>query len=163
MREQARREPSSASVRKSSAAKPVVTPKETQPGASISRPIQRKGKMPENVQTQMESALGSDFSDVNIHVGSKAPEVGALAYAQGNDIHFAPGQYNPDSAAGQQLLGHELTHVVQQRQGRVKPTMDIGGMPVNDDPSLEKEADRMGAKAAQTKLDPGRYAESFKG
>ena len=57
-----------------------------------------------------------------------------------------------DYACGcQELLGHELTHVVQQSEGRVKPTTEVMGMPVNDDPSLEAEADKMGKKAAQTK------------
>ena len=115
-------------------------------------PIQRKsnGKMPEAVQSKMESAIGADFSDVNIHVGSQASDVGALAYTQGSDIHFAPGQYNPDSSSGQQLLGHELAHVKQQREGRVQPTTQAKGLPINDDPGLEREADRMGQKAASS-------------
>lgn len=49
-------------------------------------------KMPDHVQSKMEKSIGSDFSDVNIHVGNEASNVGALAYAQGSDIHFAPGQ-----------------------------------------------------------------------
>jgi hypothetical protein len=105
-------------------------------------------KMPVNVQSKMEGAFNADFSDVKIH------EVGALAYAQGTDIHFAPGQYDPGSKSGQELLGHELTHVVQQRQGEVKPTTQVNGLGVNDDPGLENEADQMGKKAAdQTELD----------
>jgi hypothetical protein len=44
-------------------------------------------------------------------------------------------------------LPHEAWHVVQQRQGRVQPTLDVGGTPVNDNPGLEHEADVMGAKA----------------
>ena len=79
---------------------------------------------------------------------SKAPEVGALAYTQGTDIHFAPGQFKPETSTGQQLLGHELTHVIQQSEGRVQPTTEIGGMAVNDDISLENEADLLGAKAS---------------
>ena len=78
----------------------------------------------------------------------ESAEVGALAYTQGTDIHFAPGQFKPDTSAGQQLLGHELTHVIQQAKGRVQPTTEVGGMAVNDDLSLEHEADVMGAKAA---------------
>ncbi|MBN2817614.1 MAG: DUF4157 domain-containing protein, partial [Bacteroidales bacterium] len=64
----------------------------------------------------------------------------------------APGQYNPGSQKGQELIGHELTHVVQQREGRVAPTKQGKGLPVNDNPALEKEADEMGAKAAQGKM-----------
>jgi hypothetical protein len=79
--------------------------------------------MPDKVQQKMEGSFGQDFGDVSIHKDSgKAKNMGALAYTQGKDIHFAPGQYNPDSQKGQELLGHELTHVVQQREGRVKST-----------------------------------------
>ena len=105
--------------------------------------------IPDHVIQGMESSFGTDFSSVRVHPdSSKAPEVGALAYTQGMDIHFAPGQFKPDTSAGQQLLGHELTHVIQQAEGRVQPTTEVGGMAVNDDLSLEHEADVMGAKAA---------------
>lgn len=111
-----------------------------------------KSGMPEAVQTKMEGSFGTDFSNVNIHENdNSATQMGALAYTRGNNVHFAPGQYNPGSQKGQELLGHELTHVVQQRAGRVTPTRQGKGMPVNDSPSLEKEADVLGAKAAQGK------------
>lgn len=105
--------------------------------------------IPDAVKQRMEDSFGTDFSSVRVHPeSSKAPEVGALAYTQGTDIHFAPGQFKPDTAAGRELLGHELTHVVQQFDGRVQPTTEISGMPVNDNEALEREADAMGAKAA---------------
>ncbi len=107
-------------------------------------------KLPLAIQTKMENAFGTDFSDVNIHKNSeKAKDMGALAYAQGIDLHFAPGQFKLDTP-GQKLIGHELAHVVQQKQGRVKATKQMGGQGVNDDPQLEKEADDMGNKAATT-------------
>lgn len=119
-------------------------------GSAVFSLVQRKANetgIPDDVKTHMETTLNADLSDVRVHPeSSKAPEVGALAYTQGSDIHFAPGQFNPESSSGKSLLGHELTHVVQQRQGRVTPTTEVGGMPVNDDPSLEKEADAMGNK-----------------
>ncbi|HWI66354.1 MAG TPA: DUF4157 domain-containing protein [Symbiobacteriaceae bacterium] len=103
----------------------------------------------------MERTLGADLSDVRIHPSSsKASEVGALAYTQGSEVHFAPGQFNPESRSGRQLLGHELAHVVQQREGRVQPSTQLKGLPLNDDPQLEKEADALGTKAAQAALDP---------
>lgn len=106
--------------------------------------------MPTNVQAKMESAFNTDFSNVKVHANSsKATEVGAVAYTQGTDVHFAPGHYNPSSSSGQKLLGHELTHVVQQSEGRVKPTGEVAGMPLNDSPALEKEADEMGGRAAK--------------
>ncbi|MGG6268099.1 DUF4157 domain-containing protein [Leptolyngbya sp. AN03gr2] len=105
--------------------------------------------LPKHIQTKMEKSFGTSFSDVQIHEGPQASSVGALAYTQGNRIHFAPGQYNPDSSSGQALLGHELTHVVQQRAGRVPLPDNTGGLPINADPSLEQEADDMGARAAR--------------
>jgi hypothetical protein len=66
--------------------------------------------------------------------------LGALAYAQGNQIHVAPGQ--------ERHLPHEAWHVVQQRQGRVRPTVQLkAGLAVNDEQGLEREADVMGAMA----------------
>ena len=106
---------------------------------------ENKTGIPDDLKAGMENTLNTDLSQVRIHPNSsKAPEVGALAYTQGTDVHFAPGQFKPESSAGQQLLGHELTHVVQQSQGRVKPTGDVAGLPVNDSPALENEADEMG-------------------
>ncbi|PWK11536.1 DUF4157 domain-containing protein [Tumebacillus permanentifrigoris] len=126
-------------------ADPAVAPVQRSTGGS--------NKMPENVQAKMESAFQTDFSDVNIHVGSEASDVGAHAYAQGNDIHFAQGKFDPQTQSGQELLGHELAHVVQQRQGRVQPNTEVAGLPVNDDPALEQEADQLGRAAAQAKFE----------
>jgi len=109
--------------------------------------------MPEDIQAKMESALNTGFSGVKIHPNSqKATDLGALAYTQGNDIYFAPGKYEPGSRAGQELLGHELAHVVQQREGRVKTTLQMQGVSINDDPALEKEADIQGQAAAAHQL-----------
>ena len=118
------------------------------------QPVQAKYEnqtgIPDNVKQRMENSFGTDFSSVRVHPeSSQAPAVGALAYTQGTDIHFAPGQFKPDTASGQQLLGHELAHVVQQSEGRVQPTTEIGGMPVNDSVDLEHEADVLGANAAR--------------
>ncbi len=127
--------------------------------SSDSEPSGTKGgsgsttSMPEDVQAKMENSFGTSFSGVNIHQNdNSATEMGALAYTQGDNVHFAPGQYNPASSKGQELLGHELTHVVQQRQGRVQPTKQGKGIAVNDSPSLEQEADVMGKKAAEGKM-----------
>lgn len=99
-----------------------------------------RGGLPEGLRSGIEALSGMDLSDVQVHTGSSQPaEIHALAYTQGNDIHVAPGQ--------EQHLAHEAWHVVQQRQGRVQPTMEIGGVSVNDDAGLEAEADRMGEQA----------------
>ncbi|MBO9698558.1 MAG: DUF4157 domain-containing protein [Sporocytophaga sp.] len=107
-------------------------------------------KLPSKVQTKMENSFGEDFSDVSIHKNSsQSKDLNAHAYTHGTNIHFAPGQYNPESQKGQELIGHELTHVVQQRAGRVQPTVQKKGVGINDDEGLEKEAEEMGEKAAR--------------
>jgi hypothetical protein len=74
--------------------------------------------LPGAVQRKFESSLGADLSSVRVHTGAEshvaAESVGARAYAIGQDIHFAEGQYDPSSAAGQHLLAHEVAHTVQQ-------------------------------------------------
>ncbi len=104
--------------------------------------------LPGGVRDKMESSLGADFADVRVHQGPQAESMGAVAYAQGQDVHFKPGAYDPESSSGQRLLGHELAHVVQQRAGRVSVPQGKG-MPVNEDPSLEAEADAAGDRAAR--------------
>lgn len=103
--------------------------------------------LPDGVRQKMESFFKADFADVRVHVGAEAPAIGALAFTLGTNLYFAPGQYNPDTPHGQQLLGHELTHVLQQRAGRVRNPFG-SGIAVVQDPLLEAEADRMGLRAA---------------
>jgi ribosomal protein S18 acetylase RimI-like enzyme len=110
-------------------------------------------KLPSTVRQKMESFFGTDFSDVQVYTGPEAGAIGALAFTQGANIYFAPGQYNPDSHFGQQLLGHELTHVVQQRAGRVRNPFG-SGVAVVQDPALESEAERMGRQAAMHVTQP---------
>jgi hypothetical protein len=105
------------------------------------------GGMPSDLVNGFAASTGHDLSGVQVHKNSTAPaQVGALAYAQGNEIHLGPGQ--------DQHLAHEAAHVVQQREGRVQANTEVGGKPVNDQRSLETEADSMGAKAAQMKAAP---------
>ena len=107
-------------------------------------PIQKKVNntgLPDNLKTGMENLSGMSLEDVKVHRNSDKPaQLQAHAYAQGADIHLGPGQ--------EKHLPHEAWHVVQQKQGRVKPTIQMkGGVNVNDDAGLEKEADVMGQKA----------------
>jgi hypothetical protein len=101
--------------------------------------------MPDALKSGIENLSGHSMDDVKVHYNSSQPaQLNALAYAQGTNIHIASGQ--------EKHLPHEAWHVVQQKQGRVKPTMQMKqGIPVNDDAGLEKEADNMGAKAMQMK------------
>jgi len=96
------------------------------------------GAMPQSLKSGVEALSGMSMDSVQVHRNSAEPaEVGARAFAQGSDIHLGPGQ--------EQHLPHEAWHVVQQAEGRVQPTTSVSGRPVNDDPGLEAEADRMGA------------------
>ena len=75
------------------------------------------------VQTQMSQSMGADFSGVRVHTGSEAhqlnEQLSAKAFTTGQDIFFREGEYNPGSSGGQELIAHELTHVVQQGSGAV--------------------------------------------
>lgn len=107
------------------------------------QPVQKKKNetgMPDNLKAGIEDLSGFSMDDVRVHYNSAKPAtVQALAYTQGTDIHVAPGQ--------EQHLPHEAWHVAQQMAGRVEPTTEVGGLPVNDNVDLEHEADVMGAKA----------------
>lgn len=109
--------------------------------------------LPPDVRMKMESFFGASFGDVRVHVGPQASAIGALAFTQGTEIHFAPGQYNPQTPQGQAILGHELAHVVQQRSGRVRNPFG-SGVAVVQDRALEAEADRMGQRAAAHHVQP---------
>lgn len=104
--------------------------------------VQRKNDtgLPDHLKSGIENLSGYIMDDVKVHYNSSKPaQLNAHAYAQGTDIHVASGQ--------EKHLPHEAWHVVQQKQGRVQPTMQMQGVAVNDDVGLEKEADVMGAKA----------------
>lgn len=108
-------------------------------------PVQRRTNangLPEQLKSGVESLSGMSMDGVQVHYNSPKPAaLQAHAYAQGSDIHVAPGQ--------EQHLPHEAWHVVQQAQGRVQPTMQLQGTAINDDGGLEREADVMGAKARE--------------
>lgn len=103
--------------------------------------------LPDQVKSGIETLSGYSMDDVKVHYNSGKPaQLNAHAYAQGADIHIAPGQ--------DKHLPHEAWHVVQQKQGRVQPTVQMKGeIHINDDTGLEKEADEMGARAVQIQQD----------
>ncbi len=104
-----------------------------------------KTGLPDQLKSGIENLSGYSMDDVKVHYNSPRPaQLNAHAYAQGTDIHIASGQ--------EKHLPHEAWHVVQQKQGRVQPTMQMKGkVNINDDSGLEKEADIMGGKALQMK------------
>ncbi|WP_158852236.1 eCIS core domain-containing protein [Saccharothrix deserti] len=97
------------------------------------------------VREDMESRFGQDFGDVRVHTDGAAHEsaksVNAQAYTVGSNIVFQRDKYDPTSDSGKHMLAHELTHVVQQRNGPVDGTDAGGGVRVSD-PSdrFEREA-----------------------
>ncbi|MBY0574563.1 MAG: DUF4157 domain-containing protein [Undibacterium sp.] len=96
--------------------------------------------LPNQLKTGIESLSGMSMAGVKVHYNSAKPaQLSALAFAQGSDIHLGPGQ--------EQHLPHEAWHVVQQAQGRVKPTLQVQGLSVNNSHQLEFEADYMGHRA----------------
>lgn len=99
--------------------------------------------LPSQLKAGIASLSGMNLDQVKVHYNSPKPAmVQAHAYTQGREIHVAPGQA--------QHLPHEAWHVVQQAQGRVKPTQQVKpGVAINDNPQLEREADVMGQKALQ--------------
>jgi uncharacterized protein DUF4157 len=120
--------------------------------------VQRKSSgagLPDGLKAGVEHLSGLAMDDVRVHYNSPKPAaMQAHAYAQGSDIHVGPGQ--------ERHLPHEAWHVVQQKQGRVKPTLQLKGIAVNDDTGLEHEADTMGARAANHsgQVRPGRAVSS---
>ena len=106
---------------------------------------ENKTGLPDQLKSGVEKLSGYPMDDVKVHYNSDKPsQLHAHAFAQGTDIHLSTGQ--------EKHLAHEAWHVVQQKQGRVKPTIQMkGNISINDDVSLEKEADIMGQKALQQK------------
>lgn len=95
--------------------------------------------LPTNTKTEMESGFGTDFSSVKIHNDSKAvqmnQQLGSQAFANGSDIYFNEGKFNPSTQSGKHLLAHELTHTVQQG-GAVRKKPEISATSKTIQPSL---------------------------
>ena len=118
--------------------------------AMATSPANRTG-LPDTLKSGVEQLSGVSLDDVRVHYDSAEPaKMQAHAYAQGSDIHLAPGQ--------QRHLAHEAWHVAQQKQGRVQATTQTGGVNINDDQSLEQEADIKGTQAAQRVSQASRHA-----
>jgi Domain of unknown function (DUF4157) len=101
-----------------------------------------------DVREDMEARLGHDFSDVRVHTDgvadASAKAVNANAYTVGSHIAFQRSVYDPGSQTGRTTLAHELTHVVQQRNGPVDGTPSAGGV------SISHPSDRFEREAAAT-------------
>ena len=110
--------------------------------------------LPDALKAGVETLSGVSLDNVQVHHNAPRPaQLDALAFAQGSDMHLAPGQG--------EHLPHEAWHVVQQAQGRVKPTLQMhGGMVVHDDNGLERQADEMLSKARDNASTPAGEAPS---
>ncbi len=119
-------------------------------------PQENRTGLPDKLKAGIETLSGLSMNDVRVHYNSAKPaQLQASAYTQGTEIHMGPGQ--------ERHLPHEAWHVVQQKLGRVKPTMQMAGAQINDDDRLEREADVMGMKALQMKFLRNSVAENKKG
>jgi hypothetical protein len=121
---------------------------------SIVHDVLRSSGQPLDAGTRdfMESRFGCDFSRVRLHTDACAAEstrsVSALAYTVGSHVVFAPGQYQPATAAGQRLLAHELAHVVQQSTRSRSAGSELA---ISKDLSLEREAEVVAAQVGSEK------------
>jgi len=108
-------------------------------GDAGAKPANRTG-LPDKLKSGIESLSGYSLNDVHVHYNSPKPaKLQALAYTQGTEIHVAPAQ--------ERHLPHEAWHVVQQKQGHVRPTIQMKDVSINDDQGFEHEAEVMGKKA----------------
>jgi hypothetical protein len=98
-------------------------------------------KLDDSTREKVGDGLGDSLSDVRVHTddhaASLAQSVSARAFTTGSDVYFAKGEHNPGSSDGQQLLAHELTHVVQQRDATMSGPLQVS----QPGDALENEAE----------------------
>jgi hypothetical protein len=136
------------------------------PSAVSAAPRSGGAALPGELKHQFEGSLGTNLSDVRVHTGAESTQaasaVGAKAYAVGQDIHFAEGQYEPSTAAGQRLLAHEVAHTVQQRGGtpRQQNKLEVSTPQDGAEHEADQAADAMiaGAPASVTTGAPEKIA-----
>jgi hypothetical protein len=121
--------------------------------ATVPEVLRSPGKpLDMSVRTFMQSRFGHDFSGVRVHTDAKAERsarsVNALAYTVGNNIVFGHGQYKPENYEGQQLLAHELTHVLQQ--GAKNPVVNDALVISQSNDFYEQQADEYASKVVNS-------------
>ena len=120
---------------------------------SIEQSQGRGQALPDSLRTSMEGAFGADFSGVRVHSDAQADalndSMSARAFTTGKDIFIRQGEYNPGSSSGQELLAHELTHVVQQKQGGTRSPVEMKGGGRNYAGGMVNEADALGRAVVQ--------------
>jgi hypothetical protein len=98
------------------------------------------------IKAAAEAFFSTELSDVELHFDRLPAALDAVAFARGNHVHLDAEPSGVFSRRDLEILGHELTHVIQQRQGRVEANLTIHGIPANQDPALEAEAEEMGRR-----------------
>ncbi len=95
--------------------------------ASINQEKGRGESIPQRIRQPIENVLGTDFSEVKVHTDDRSHQLNrsiqSKAFTTGKDIFFRQGAYNPGSRGGQELIAHELTHVVQQNSNAIQYQM----------------------------------------
>ncbi len=102
-----------------------------------------------NIREPMEQGFGADFSRVKVHTDTQSDQLNrsiqAKAFTTGQDVFFRQGAYEPGSRGGQELLAHELTHVVQQNGGAVQRFKDNGRMDkIGNVPDFYEQINQLG-------------------
>jgi hypothetical protein len=133
-------------------------------GEKVRRARSSQGQpLPEAVQAKFERSLGKDLSDVRVHTGSASVQaaggINANAYAEGKDIHFAGGKYDPQSSAGEKLLAHEVAHTVQQSTGGGAASGSAGGVQASPKVSRPGDAAEVQADRAADAMVQGKETE----
>ncbi|NML16841.1 DUF4157 domain-containing protein [Azohydromonas sp. G-1-1-14] len=116
--------------------------------------------LPAATRAYMEGHFGHDFSAVRIHsdgrAASLARQIDARAFTIGHDIFFGAAEYAPTSYAGQRLLAHELTHVLQQSDGRLS-RQQLRRTPCSSYPGYDASVNRLSYNCAGLALRTYRF------
>lgn len=119
-----------------------LTQKKPQRPVDADTPKANRTGIPDPIKARFEALSGLSYDDVRVHYRSESPaQLQAYAFTRGNEVFIAPGQ--------ERHLPHELVHIAQQKSGMVQPTRYIAGVPINDDASLESQAEALRFPSAQ--------------
>lgn len=144
--------------------KPYLTRRGNGPfevGEDFERPLRAsRGQgepLPAGLREEFEAKFGADFGGVRVHSDAESDELNrsmqAKAFTAGQDVFFRQGAYNPESQGGQELIAHELTHLVQQQPAETAYKTPDGGGKAPEAARLPKARQRVAAKrTASTRI-----------
>lgn len=97
---------------------------------------------------RLEQQFSTNLKDVRfVRNSERAEEMGVESFAEGNTIHFSKGKLDASSEKGKEIIAHEVVHVIQSRNGRIKADDAMGETEVTTDPDIENEAKEESQKA----------------